>query len=782
VNTLLFGHAADERIVAVRQAGDRTMRVYFRLADGIRSEDAPFFPFFFLSDRTLLDGFSRKHWLKRLEGEAFFQHLCVFEEWTHLWDAIRFAMDRHNRSATNRVTSYTELAQIHFIPDPVSQYLLQTGRTLFKGMEFAELHRLQLDIETYAAPPHRFGNPERAADRIILIALADSTGWRHLLDGRKLSEPDMLRELLAIVQERDPDAIEGHNIYGFDLPYLQARFSLHGIPPALGRDGTLPTTFESRTAFAERSFDYTVTDIPGRHVIDTLLLVQNYDMVRRNMESHGLKYAAQYFGFAAPERTYIAGDRISWHWDNNPEPLLAYAMDDVEETGQLSERLSGSSFYLSRIMPHNYGHVARMGSAAKIESLMTREYLRRRHALPQPQQGEQTTGGYTDIFMSGVVGPVLHVDVESLYPSIMITGQICPSSDRQRVFPDLLRELTALRLETKKATKSEKDPAARSRLDAMQASFKILINSFYGYLGYARALFNEFAAAERVTTTGQNILRGMIAAIESRGGRVVEVDTDGVFFVPPPGTETEQSEQDFVKNLSGTLPEGISLVTDGRYRRMLSYKKKNYALLEYDGHVVIKGSSLISRSMERFGRDFLRGAVERLLNDDIEGLHVWYLDHHRRITERMMDIRDFARTETLRDTLQEYIQGVESGRRNRSAAYEVAIAQGRPLKPGAKVSFYIIGNDPSPKGFENCKSASEWDSNFPDENTGFYLRRLDDFSEKFSEFFQPQAYRSIFSIEDLFPFNSQGITPVVRILVGGADEEPGPGDQGEWGD
>jgi DNA polymerase, archaea type len=647
-------------------------------------------------------------------------------------------------------------------------------------MEFGELRRLQLDIETYAASPHRFSNADRASDRVILIALADSTGWKHLLDGKQLPEPEMLRELLRLIQERDPDTIEGHNIYGFDLPYLLSRCSLHGIPPAFGRDGTLPTAFESRTALAERSFDYVVTDIPGRHVIDTLLLVQSYDMVSRSMESHGLKYAAQYFGLTPPGRTYIAGDRISWHWDNDPAPLLAYAMDDVEETARLSERLSGSAFYLTRMLPHNYGHVARMGSAAKIESLMTREYLRARNALPQPMQGTQTTGGYTDIFLAGALGPVLHVDVESLYPSIMILNAMCPATDHRRAFPGLLRQLTKLRLDTKKAMRREKDPEVRGRLDAMQASFKILINSFYGYLGYARALFNDYGAAEQVTQTGQSILRGMIATIESQGGRVIEVDTDGVFFVPPPGTASPEDEEGFVRRLSGSLPEGIAIALDGRYRRMLSYKKKNYALLEYDGRVIIKGSSLMSRSMERFGRQYLKGAIERMLAGDIDGLHAHYLEYHRRIIERKMDITDLAKTETLRETLAEYLQAVEAGKRNRSAAYEVALAQGRPLKPGTRISYYITGADPSPKGFANCKPASEWDANFPDENTPFYLRRLDDFSEKFREFFQPQDYRSIFSPEDLFPFTSQGVTPVIRTYVGGQESDPGSAEVSEW--
>lgn len=781
MSSLLFGHNADERIVAVRQRDERTMRVYFRLADRVRHEDAPFFPFLHVADRALLEGFQRKHWLKGLEGDGFYRFLCVVEDWICLWEAVRHVLDRHNRFASEKAASYTDLASLHLVTDPVAQYLLQTGRTLFKGMEFPEVVRLQLDIETYTTPPHRFSNPERPNDRIILIALADSSGWTAVLDGKKLGEAEMLAELVRIVQERDPDVIEGHNIYGFDLPYILTRCTLHGITPALGRDGALPQVFETRQPLADRSFDLTVTDIPGRHIIDTLLLVQSYDAVKRNMEGHGLKDAARYFGLSSPDRVLIPGERIAWYWDNNPGPLTAYALDDVRETGALSERLSGSSFYLSRMLPYPYGHAARLGSAAKIESLLLREYLRAKHSLPRPQQGQQTSGGYTDLFTTGVVGPVLHVDVESLYPSVMITRGICPASDRRRVFPELLRALTALRLDTKRAMTAARDSAARSRLDAMQSSFKILINSFYGYLGYARGLFNDFEAADTVTRTGQALLRDMMAQITARGGTVVEVDTDGVFFVPPDDIQDEASELSFVEALSRSLPEGINVALDGRYRRMFSYKKKNYALLGYDGQVTIRGSSLMSRSMERFGRTYLRESIERLLADDIDGLHALYLTYARRIQERKLDVRDFARTETLHEDIEEYRRAVEAGKRNRSAAYEVAIAQGGRIRPGTRVSYYIVGTDPAPRGFESCRHASEWDSNFPDENSAFYLRRLDEFAAKFKEVFEAKDYRDIFSSEDLFPFSSQGIRAVVRLFHEGAEEDGGA-EPAEWGE
>jgi DNA polymerase, archaea type len=771
VQQLLYGHNSDERIVAVHQKDDSTMRVYIRDGDSVHHEDAEFFPFFFLADKYLIEGFGRKHWVKKVEGGGYYQYLCAFEEWSAMWEGVRFILDKFNKLNEQKLESYQELDSIFLYSDPATQYLMQSGRTLFKGMAFEEIHRLQLDIETYTAGTKRFSNANRPSDRIIIIALSDNRGWHHIIEGRKTNEKQMLIDLIRIIEEQNPDVIEGHNIFNFDIPYILKRCEHNNVQLKIGRDGSMPRSFDTRASYADRAYEYTAAEIAGRHVIDTMLLVQSYDMTKRNMESYGLKYAAKYFGFASENRTYVKGDRISWYWDNEPKTLIDYALDDVTETRKLSEQLSGTTFYLTQMLPFSYGQVARMGSAAKIESLMVREYVRVKHSLPKPSIGTQTSGGYTDIFLTGIVGPVVHADVESLYPSIMISKQVAPASDVVGVFKELLQSLTSSRLDAKRKVKTTVDARDKSKLDAMQSSLKILINSFYGYLGYNRGLFNDFEQADVVTTTGQALLRQMIEFIQSKNGTVIEVDTDGIFFVPPADVRDEEAERTFVEQLSATMPEGISVALDGRYRKMLSYKMKNYALLDYDGKMRIKGSSLISRSMERFGRSYVQRCIDCMLRDDIDGLHQLYNLVYNDILEHKLDVRDFARTEALKDPIADYRRDIEMGKRNRSAAYEVAIALERNFKPGDSVSYYITGNDPNVKTSDNCKTVEAWDPNFPDENSRYYVRRLDEFSEKFSEFFTPQDFRSVFSPDDLFPFSSKGIQTITRRTLAGVKAE-----------
>lgn len=770
MNPMLFGHDNETNIVAVHTHGESQVRIYKRAGDFIEYRDEEFFPFFHLSDKKFIDGFPSKYWIKKLHGENFYQYLCAFPSISVFWDAVGFVIKKINKELKTAYTSHLDCEHIFLRSDMNTQFLMQSGKTLFLNMEFDDIHRLQLDIETYSHD-YRFSRADRKEDRIILIALSDNRGWETVLGGKNIGEKKLLQQCVKLINEKNPDVIEGHNIFNFDLPYILRRCELHSIDFSIGRDGSTPSGYRSRTSFAENFVEYMSYDVAGRHFIDTWLLVQAFDMSKRTMESHSLKYAAKYFGITSSDRTYIEGDKISWYWDNEPDELKKYALDDVRETRALSEKLSGSTFYLTQMLPFNYGTIAKLGSAAKIESLLLREYIHQRYSIPKPQKGFQTTGGYTDIFYTGVFSPIVHADVESLYPSIMLSKQIQPATDELHIFRTALEFLTTLRLETKKKLQQTTNEHERSTLDAMQSSFKILINSFYGYLGYNKGLFNDYTQADIVTTTGQELLKKLIHEIELHNGIVIEVDTDGIFFIPPDNIVGEEAERKFVEHLSATLPQGINLAFNGRFKKMLSYKKKNYALLHYDNRITIKGSSLISRSMEKFGRSYIQQCIDCILNDRIQDLHNLYIELERTIREHGLDVNDFARAEVLKDSLEDYQRDVKEGKRNKSAAYELALASARPYKAGSRIRYYITGGDAHVRGFENAKEAHEWDSNFPDENTEYYLKRLEEFSKKFEIFFSEKDFKAIFSTEDLFGFNPATIKVINRKIKEAEKEE-----------
>ncbi|MBI4839817.1 MAG: DNA polymerase II [candidate division NC10 bacterium] len=730
-NALLFGHDPTPRLLAFELEGDDRIRVFARTVDGQTGSDLrPFRPFVLLASTDLLTGWAGGYEVEELEGDGLYRFLVFFPGWG---DALRARA--HVQKVTGKAQAAPD-APFLFFTDPVQQHLMLTGQTHFLVLPLGELRRMQLDIETYCAAGYEFPNAARAEDRITAIALADSTGWEHLISGKALDEPDMLKELVRLVQERDPDVLEGHNLFRFDLEYIEARARRHKVKLALGRGGAVLQGHPSRMQIAERTITYKKYEVVGRHIIDTWILAQHYDVTARELEGYGLKEIARHFGLAADDRTYILPEKVSWYFDHDPDTLFRYALDDVRETRALSEILSQSYFVQAQIFPFSYQNVALRGNATKIDALLIREYLRRHRAIPAPEPPQEVLGGYTEIAYQGVARRVLHYDVTSLYPSVMLAFGYFPRRDTLGVFPSLLRDLRAFRVQAKRLARTAETDEARAYYDALQGTFKILINSFYGYLAFPLGHFNDYQAANQVTAKGRELIHAVMAWLKDRGARLIEIDTDGLYVVAPPDVRTPEEEERLLHDMSTILPEGISLELAGRYQAMFSYKMKNYVLLDEAGRLGITGSGLRSRGLELFQREWMEEMFLHLLRGEPEKIRELTQRYAEAFEQHKFDIRKFMKTETLQDSLETYREKIRGGRRNPAAAYGLALGSERPYQPGDQISYYVAGASKKVKVHEAAKLASEWDPKNPDENVEYYKAKLVELVEKFRPFFE----------------------------------------------
>ncbi len=727
-NVVLFGADPTEGIVAVEPVGHATMRLFLRRKDALVQRDEPFTPFLLLEDEAALKGFKGTVRVEALSGSNAYGVLAIFQGWA---DCLR-ARDQLQK-ATGEPPSSPQAPYL-FISDPVHQYLLLTGKTFFKGLTFRDLHRLALDIETACAPGYEFSNPLREEDRILSVALMDNKGYSEVLFGREMGEKEMLEGLGERIVRLDPDVLEGHNLFNFDLEYIAARARMHGVSLAWGRGGKEPSIRRSRFTVAERIIDYTRMELFGRHVVDTLFLLQYYDVTARELESYGLKSAAVHFGLSDEERTYIETGQIQWTYDHDPEALKRYNLDDVRETLALSALLGYSFFLQGRIFPFSYQNIFVRGNATKINALFHREYLRQRASIPKPKGRAAFEGGYTDMFAEGLVKRVVHCDVASLYPSIMLSFGLKPRDDTLNIFLPLLRDLKNFRLDAKRRAHRAHDPHEREYYEALQQTFKVLINSFYGYLGTELHSFADPQVAAEVTRQGREIIRGMLEWLREEGASPIEIDTDGIYFVPPLEVEGEEAERALVERLSRTLPEGIDVEMDGRYVSMFSYKRKNYALMDNAGNVTIRGSALRSRGMERYLREFLSAMIRWLLGGKGEAVQGLFQEYWERLERQEMEISWVAKTETLSESLEGYRQKVAAKKRNPAAPYELALASGRHYRAGDQVSFYVTGTSKKVRVYENCKLASDHDPAHPDANSAYYQAKLLELVKKFEGF------------------------------------------------
>jgi len=726
---LLFGHDRRSGIIAIEPAGG-FVRLFIRAGKDVRVVDERFRPFILTADTTVLSGCKVPCAVRELSGPEYYRYQLLFDSWSDCLTARDFLAARTGKAPGAADAPYL------FIADLTTQYMIATGTTLFKGMEFSQLRCLTLDIETSCAAGFEFSNPERPEDRIVSIALKDSQGDETVLRGSELSETDMLQRLNAAIHACDPDVICGHNIFRFDLDYIGVRARMHGVRLDWGRNGAAPhVTQHSRWQLSDRTIEYPRWDVYGRHILDTYFLVQLYDVSQRSLESHGLKQVARHFGIAADDRVVLPGAGIAETFYANPELLYRYNLDDVRETQALYQLLAYPWFLQTRIFPFSFQNCPLRGNATRINTLFLREYLHRGHAIP-PRSPEAVPfeGGYTEAAHSGVVGPIVHCDVASLYPSIMLSYRLGPAKDGLGLFLPMLAELRRFRLEAKQAARESGEASEQHYFDTLQQVFKVLINSFFGYLGAPLHNFSEPEVAAEVTRLGRVTIKNMIEFLRREGAEPVEVDTDGIYFKPPPGCCTERDEQALVARISALLPAGIEVDMDGRYRSMFAYKAKNYALLDYDGRVIIRGSSLRSRGLERYLREFMRESIELLLAGRSGEVERLYHDYVARLRSRSLDVAWVARTETLNESLTVYRDKLRSGRRNRSAAFELALASERTYRAGDQVSYYVSGSNRDATAYANCRPVSAFDPAHPDINVAYYAEKLRHLKQRLEPF------------------------------------------------
>lgn len=686
---ILFGHDPTDRIVAAELV-EEGLLTWRRMPDDTVVREKQRVPLWLL---TLMPQPSLNVEPVELEGEGF-RYLYDFGSWSAFQDARFRLRDAHIEHLT--YATGTKLA------------LMRSGKTLFKGMQMDETIRMQIDIETTGL------TFDREDDRILIIAVRDNRGHLETITG---DERDMLNRLVQVVKERDPDIIEGHNIYGFDFPFLIARAQRHNIRLVLGRDNAeVRVGTERNFAIGGISRPFTPVYLFGRHVLDTYLAVQRFDWARGALTSYGLKQVAVAFGIAVEERVEMPREELARIFEEDRQRVLTYAEHDVIETGRLAELVAPTEFYQSQMVPDGYGAAAVTGTGEKINSIFIRTYLAEGRAIPRPQSPRPYPGGYTEIRATGVVDRVVKADVESLYPSLMLAEKICPANDSLDIFLPALAEMTRRRLEAKARVRTAIGTEAHY-WDGLQGSFKVFINSFYGYLGAASFNFNDYEAAEKVTELGRQLVVDIADRMEASGSRIIEIDTDGVYFTPPDSVQGEEAERAYIAEIGSALPEGIRLAFDGRYRSMVSLKTKNYVLYDYDGKKTFKGASLRSRADEAYGREFLARAIDLLLEHKTEEIGTLYAERIEDILNYRIPIARLARRERVTE------------KTNTSASKKRSAAVARDTAIGEYITVYE-------KKDGMLGLLEEYTPH--DENTTYYMEKLYKFASRLQEAFPDQ--------------------------------------------
>ena len=430
---------------------------------------------------------------------------------------------------------------------PVEQYMMSTGKRLFKGYEnYDEVKRLLFDIETQGL------NPEIHA--IDQIGIRTNKGFEKIItvtgegEERLKNELNAIIEFIQILAQEKPDVIAGHNSENFDWNFIEVRCQVLGISLK-----ELSLNFFKHPIYKKNKETvlklggeveyYKPTIMWGHNIVDSLHAVRRAQAIDSNMKSASLKYVTKYLKLTKNNRVYVKGDKIGTIWLET-EPIYAfnnengdyykisedkplqekyelvsgkyiverYLLDDIWETDKIELKLNESNFLISKILPTTFQRACTMGTAGIWKLILLAWCYENELAVPAFGNSQRFTGGLSRLLKVGYADNVVKLDFNSLYPSIILTWNVKSKLDISNSMLMMLEYVLTQRekykelkgdcgskakklkelLEDFKGTDDEKQKllseiqyweSEASANDKKQLPLKILANSFFGSFG-----------------------------------------------------------------------------------------------------------------------------------------------------------------------------------------------------------------------------------------------------------------------------------------------------------
>jgi DNA polymerase, archaea type len=149
-----------------------------------------------------------------------------------------------------------------------------------------------------------------------------------------------------------------------------------------------------------------------------------------------------------------------------------------------------------------------------------------------------------------------------------------------------------------------------------------------------------------------------------------------------------ESEMEYIKTLTERMPEGIKIGHDGRYAGAMIVDGKSYALLKYDGTLLVKGNTLRGRSMEPFNTLLIKKTISELLNGNENKCTKLYQEALAKLQSGLMNANEICTRSSLGMTIEEYLNKKEAGN-SLIAEYELALKSENKLDKGDVIKSYI---------------------------------------------------------------------------------------------
>ncbi len=512
---------------------------------------------------------------------------------------------------------------------------------------------LAFDIETY----NPSGMPDPKRDPLLMASYADASESKVITYAQPArsesfvqnvaSEKEVLQRLADVLREKHTDVLCTYNGDVFDLPYITERSLQTRAEAHFGRDHTLPKS--------KRLGLRNVTSLGGRIHFDVYNTVYFLNYIGATKLQRMTQLSA-YEGLLGKSKMDFPKDQIVAAWNQKGQPLadlIEYSRQDAVACYELAEYCLPLFYALGKVTGTTLFDASRFTSGQLVEALLLKKAFDRGEiALNKPtaeevaeRTAEPIQGAYVKLPQPGIYDSLAVFDFKSLYPSIIISHNIDPSTldcdccradgeahvspmgqrfckKRQGLIPAMLQEVLSTRFAIQKQMKAlDKESAEYKQLYGKQWALKILANSTYGVLLYPRFRWFRRECGESVTAYGRQYIQDTIAKAEKDGFNVLYSDTDSIFLQY--NGKTKADVEQFAKNVNAALPESMQLELEDFYPRgiFVSKKaeetgaKKKYALINEQGKIKIRGFELVRRDWSKVARNTQRSVLEILLKE-----------------------------------------------------------------------------------------------------------------------------------------------------------------------
>ena len=717
-------------------------------------------PFMWVGDLSGLNFYGNS---KSLQKKKMGEHGIIIEKLeTHGNERLENGM----KYLVKSIKSYTDLIsffrmgglnpwdekvrQYFTVLSPVEQYLIQTKKRLFKGIdEYSGVHRFVFDIETTGLDPE--------TSNIILIGIKDNRGLNETIpafgeDGEK----KCIEKFFKHIKDLKPTIIGGYNSAFFDWPFILKRAKIldvdvNGLTQIFTSQGMKEK--EGMLKLANEVEPYTQHIIWGFNIIDIAHSVRRAQAINSEIKSWGLKYITQYLEKEKPNRVYVDGAWISKiYLDNdsyyvNPktgnykkigdpgtEGLLEkypgkfeiwpgrkiveqYLDDDLYETMVVDDSFSQSTFLLSKVVPTTYERIATMGTATLWKIIMLAWSYENNLAIPAKDEKRAITGGLSRLLNVGFSKNIVKFDYSSLYPSIQLVYDVFPECDVMGVQKSMLKYFRNIRIKYKHLAGElkDKDPVLAEMYDRKQLPIKIFINAYFGSLSAPQVFpWGDMNMGETITCVGRQCLRMMIMFFQEKGYKPLVMDTDGVNFETPEnindtiyigkglnelvtkGKEYRGIEADTAEFNDIFMRNEMGLDIDYVAPACINVSRKNYIIkMMKKGKEKIKltGNTIKSKKLQQYVVEFLDEGLKHLLNGDGLSFVELYYDYVSKIFNKEIPLSKIANKARVKQSVEDYRKYIKRTTKagsfmSRQAHMELVMINDYPAGLGETI-FYV---------------------------------------------------------------------------------------------